>query len=75
MKIAEVRASKNTAGNTDKRPSDSSGPSPTYMMKGQDKKCFNIYKAWTEDRFVRNKWVGLTQEDHCFHNEKLQTIN
>lgn len=58
MKITEVSASKNMAGNTDKRPSDSSGPSPTFMMKGQDKKCFNIYKAWTENRRVREKQVG-----------------
>jgi len=55
MKIAEVRAHKNSAGNTDKRPSVSSGLSPTFMMKRQDKKCFNIYKAWT-NREQTSSW-------------------
>jgi hypothetical protein len=54
MKITEVRASKNTAGKGDEHPWDSSGPSPTFMMKAQDKKCFNIYKAWTNREQTRS---------------------
>jgi hypothetical protein len=47
MKITDVRVSKSTAGNRDGRPSDSSGPSPTFMLNGKNKKSFNIYKAST----------------------------